>query len=280
MNYRHAFHAGNFADVLKHAVLLGLLDALTRKPRPLCYLDTHAGRGLYALDDGPARRTGESGGGIARLYAARGLPPLLRRYLEAVRACDAGTPPARYPGSPWLALHALRPEDRAVLCELQPREADALNAALGGDPRVHVHRRDGYEALPALLPPDEKRGLVLVDPPYEAQDAEFAAIQRALAAALVRWPQGTYAAWYPLKLTRTREPFWRWLRGCAARQVLAVELAVRPENSPLRLNGCGLALLNPPWRFDQTLAAALPALARLLGEDGQGGWRLQWLRHE
>ena len=280
MNYRHGFHAGNFADVLKHVVLLGALDALLRKPSPLAYLDTHAGRGLYALDSEAARKTGEHRGGIDRLLDAHGLSPLLRRYLDAVRACDAGMPPARYPGSPWLALHALRPGDRALLCELQPDEAAALRANLAHERRAHVHQRDGYEALPALLPPSEKRGLVLIDPPFEAQEVEFKLIQRALAQALPRWPQGVYAVWYPIKLARTREAFWRWLHGCDARQVLAAELAVRAENSPLRLNGCGVALLNPPWKLDQSLAAALPVLAQLLGEDGAGAWRLQWLKRE
>lgn len=280
MNYRHGFHAGNFADVLKHVVLLGALDALTRKPAPLAYLDTHAGRGLYALDSEAARKTGERRGGIDRLLDAHGLPPLLRRYLDAVRACDAGTPPARYPGSPWLALHALRPGDRALLCELQPDEAAALRANLAHERRAHIHQRDGYEALPALLPPSEKRGLALIDPPFEAQEAEFKLIQRALAQVLPRWPQGVYAVWYPIKQARTREPFWRWLHGCGAKQVLAAELAVRAENSSLRLNGCGVVLLNPPWKLDQALAAALPVLAQLLGEDGQGAWRLQWLKRE
>ena len=280
MNYRHGFHAGNFADVLKHVALLGALDALMRKPAPLAYLDTHAGRGLYALDSEAARKTGEHRGGIDRLLDAHGLPPLLRRYLDAVRACDAGTPPAHYPGSPWLALHALRSGDRALLCELQPDEAAALRANLAHERRAHVHQRDGYEALPALLPPSEKRGLALIDPPFEAQEAEFKLIQRALAQVLPRWPQGVYAVWYPIKLARTREPFWRWLHGCDAKQVLAAELAVRAENSPLRLNGCGVVLLNPPWKLDQALAAALPVLAQLLGEDGQGAWRLQWLKRE
>ena len=197
-----------------------------------------------------------------------------------MRACDANTPPARYPGSPWLALHALRPGDRALLCELQSDEAAALRANLAHERRAHVHQRDGYEALPALLPPSEKRGLALIDPPFEAQEAEFKLIQRALAQVLPRWPQGVYAVWYPIKLARTREPFWRWLHGCGAKQVLAAELAVRAENSPLRLNGCGVVLLNPPWKLDQSLAAALPALAQLLGEDGQGAWRLQWLKRE
>ena len=280
MNYRHRFHAGNFADVLKHAVVLGVLDALKLKPAPCAYLDTHAGSGVYALDSEAARKTGEFRGGIARVLDADDLPPLLRRYVEAVRACDAGTPLTRYPGSPWLAQYALRTQDRALLCELLPEEAATLRSQLAGDARMHVHQRDGYEALAALLPPPEKRGLVLIDPPYEAQEDEFRSIRRGLEQALTRWPQATCAVWYPIKLARTREPFLRWLRTCAARQVLVAELAVRAENSPLRMNGCGVALLNPPWKLDQALSAALPVLARLLGEDGQGDSRLQWLKRE
>jgi 23S rRNA (adenine2030-N6)-methyltransferase len=280
MNYRHRFHAGNFADVLKHAILLGVLDALQLKPAPFAYLDTHAGSGVYALDCEAARKTGEFRGGIARVIDADDLPPLLRRYVGAVRVCDASTPLTRYPGSPWLAQYALRTQDRAVLCELLPDEATALRGQFHGDARMQVHQRDGYEALPALLPPPEKRGLVLIDPPFEAQKAEFKLIQRALATALSRWSGGMFAVWYPIKLQRTREPFLRWLRSCAAQSVLVAELAVRTENSPLRMNGCGVALLNPPWKLDQALSAALPVLARLLGEDGQGDSRLQWLKRE
>lgn len=279
MNYRHAFHAGNFADVLKHSVLLAVLDALLQKPAPLLALDTHAGRGLYALDAAAAQRTGEYQGGIARLAAARGLPPPLARYRAAVQAC-AAQHPRHYPGSPWLLLHALRSEDQAVLCELEPGEAQALRALCAGDARAHVHQRDGYEALPALLPPAQRRGLVLIDPPYEAQEGEFDAIEKALARALQRFAQGVYLVWYPIKLARTREAFWRWLAGCGARSVLAAELAVRTENSPLRMNGCGMAILNPPWKLDAALATALPVLAQLLGETGQGQHRLHWLRRE
>ena len=280
MNYRHAYHAGNFADVLKHAVLLGTLESLLQKPAPLMYLDTHAGRGVYDLASESSRKTGEHHGGIDRLLEAQGLPPLLRRYIDAVRACNVEPRVRHYPGSPWLALHVLRAQDRAVLCEVQPDEAAALRTVFAGDGRAHVHQRDGYEALPALVPPSERRGLVLIDPPFEAQEEEFKRIQRALAAALSRWPRGVYAVWYPIKLTRTREPFWRWLRGCNATSVLAAELAVRDETSPLRLNGCGMVLLNPPWKLDQALAAALPTAARLLGEDGRGSWRLQWIKRE
>ncbi len=203
MNYRHAFHAGNHGDVLKHVALLGLCEALARKPAPMFALDTHAGRGLYALDGEAARRTGEAAGGIERLLAQSGLEPLVERYLVAVTACRQAHGALAYPGSPWLLAHALRPQDRIACCELQPEEASVLKATFRGDPRVAVHQRDGYAALAALLPPNVDgerlgRGLVLVDPPYEAQLAEFETARAALRTGLERWPQGCYVLWYPI----------------------------------------------------------------------------------
>src|SRR5512142_174334 len=188
MNYRHAFHAGNFADVFKHAILLALLDALTGKDTPLCYFDTHAGRGAYRLDEAEALKTGEWRQGIGRLFDAAQTPEPLQRYVAAIRACNPDGELRVYPGSPLLAAQALRAGDRLVLCEMQPDEAAALRGQFRGDRRVHVHHRDGYAALNALLPPAEKRGLVLIDPPFEAQEAEFATIEAALAKAQARWP--------------------------------------------------------------------------------------------
>jgi 23S rRNA (adenine2030-N6)-methyltransferase len=280
MNYRHAFHAGNFADVFKHAILLALLDALTAKAKPLCCLDTHAGRGSYRLDEIEARRTGEWRDGIGRLFDAPDPPAPLRRYVEAVRACNPDGRLHLYPGSPLLAAHALRGNDRLVLCELQPDEAAALRALFRGDGRVHVHARDGYAALNALLPPAEKRGLALVDPPFEAQEREFDAIRAALGHAHARWPNGTYAVWYPIKSRRTLVPFHRHLSAGPFGEVLAAELLVRPDDSPLRLNGCGMLVANPPWKLDATLAVLLPALQRVLAQAPDASHRLLRLRSE
>lgn len=280
MNYRHAFHAGNFADVFKHAVLLGLIEALQAKPAALCCLDTHAGSGRYLLGGEHARKTGEAAAGVLRLAAAGGLPPLLQRYLGHVRALNEGEALDVYPGSPLLAARALRTQDRAVLCELHPEEAASLRALFRDDPRVHVHQRDGYAALKALLPPAEKRGLVLIDPPFEAQEDEFRAIEAALADAWKRWPGGVYAVWYPIKLHRHVLPFHRWLSRSGMKNVLVAELLVHPANTPLRLNGCGMAIVNAPWRFDRELAAVLPVLARLLGQGGPGQHRLTHLAGE
>ena len=279
MNYRHAFHAGNFADVFKHTILLALLDALTAKHKPLCYFDTHAGRGRYALDDKEAARTGEWRDGIGRLFEGTA-PPILRRYVDAIRAFNPDGTLRHYPGSPLLAAQALRPDDRLVLCETQSDEAAALHALFRGDSRVHVHQRDGYAALHALLPPSEKRGVVLIDPPFEAQEGEFTAIENALARAHLRWPNGVYAVWYPIKSHRAIAPFHRHFAAGPFEKALAAELLVQPDDSPLRLNGCGMLIANPPWKIDATLAAMLPALQVKLARSPSASYRLRWLRGE
>lgn len=281
MNYRHGFHAGNHADVLKHVVLLGLIAALARKDNPMFVLDTHAGRGRYALDNAEAIKTAEAEGGVFRMLAAFGRtsPPPLRRYLQAVRAENADGALRVYPGSPLIAAQALRAQDRLACCETQHDEAGALRALFAGDRRVGVHERDGYAAMAALLPPAEKRGLVLVDPPYEAQLAEFDTALAALRSALGRWPTGVYALWYPIKRRRALASFLRRAASLPAKQSLVVELLVRPDDSPLRMNGSGLLILNPPWQFDTELAPALPALAEALQEE-TGSWRLDWLKRE
>ncbi|TBR11917.1 MAG: 23S rRNA (adenine(2030)-N(6))-methyltransferase RlmJ [Lysobacter sp.] len=279
MNYRHAFHAGNHADVLKHAVLLELCDALTAKPAPLFALDTHAGRGLYALDGAPARRTGEADDGIGRLTAPNAG---LRRYLEAIDACRAEHGERIYPGSPWLLAHALREQDRIACCEIVPDEVERLRVAMASRPQVAVHARDGYGALHALLPPRSSearigRGLVLIDPAYENQMGEFDIALPALRDALGRFPQGTYALWYPIKLRRALQPVYRRAATLPAKSVLAAEVLVRKDDSPLRMNGSGLLIVNPPWKLDNRLRVVLPALAQALGEDAGAGWRMDWI---
>ena len=282
MNYRHAFHAGNHADVLKHVVLLALCDALAAKPAPCFALDTHAGRGLYALDAEASVRTGEAEGGVARLAGAAAAHPAIARYLAAVAVCRAEHGEAAYPGSPWLLAHALRAQDHIVCCELEPDEAAALRVNLGRDPRVVVQLRDGYAALPALLPPRHgdtrlARGLVLLDPPYEAQLAEFDLALAALREGLQRWPQGVFALWYPVKLRRSLGQFLRSAAALPAKSAWIAELLVRPADSPLRMNGSGMLVLNAPWKLDESIASALPVLRRHLGE-ADASWRLDWLR--
>lgn len=281
MNYRHGFHAGNHADVLKHVAVLALCEALISKPTPLFALDTHAGRGLYALDGEQATRTNEADGGVGKL--AKGLDPAIDRYLDAIADCRATHGENSYPGSPWLLAHALRDEDRIAACELNPEEAEALRQNFARDRRVVVHARDGYAAMKALLPPKDgatrlNRGLVLIDPPYEAQLAEFDTALHALNDASTRWPQGVYALWYPIKQARALARFYRRAAAVPAKSALRIELQVRPDDSPLRMNGSGLVIWNAPWQFDKLLAPTLKTLARALGEDGQGQARVDWLR--
>ena len=290
MNYRHAFHAGNHADVLKHVVLLALLDALKAKPTPFCVIDTHAGSGSYALDGMEAGKTGEYKDGIARLlypdlyadtHTAAALPHLLRRWLESILALPGNAETLKlYPGSPLQAAQAMRDIDSAQLCELHPEEAARLRQLFHHDVRMHVHERNGYEALKALLPPKEKRGLVLIDPPYEAQEAEYRLIEQALRESLQRWPTGIYAIWYPVKRRSQVQPFLRWLGHCGARRVLRTELVVHDGDSPLRLNGSGMAIVNAPWQLDETLREPLRALARLLAQERPAEWTLDWLASE
>jgi 23S rRNA (adenine2030-N6)-methyltransferase len=277
LNYRHVYHAGNFADVFKHAVLALLLKALNAKDKPYCYLETHAGAGRYDLESEAAAKTGEWRDGIGRLWPRFPEFPELADFAGAVRALNPGRPrPRYYPGSPLIAQALLRPGDRLLLCERVAEEARQLFAELRNDARVSVHVQDGYAALTSLLPPAERRGLVLIDPPYESGEEISQAIA-ALTAAHRRWATGIYALWYPLK---ERAPVARLHREIAAsgiRRVLVAELRVMPDDNPMRLNGCGLLLVNPPWRLDDTLRSLLPRLAAVLCQVAPGGSTVEWL---
>ena len=284
MNYRHAFHAGNHADVLKHTVLLALIEALKRKEAPFFLLDTHAGRGRYLLGGSESQKTGEAEAGIFRLFDQPKLPDTLEHYLRAVQADNPVGALVAYPGSPLLAAQAMREQDRLAACELQPEEAAELKALFAHDKRVAVHARDGYAAMHALLPPrlgevKFARGLVLIDPPYEAQDAEYPQIIKSLRDALERWPNASYAVWYPIKQRRSLFPFFRKAAALPVKSALVAELQIRPDDSPLRLNGSGMLLLNPPYQFEQAIAPTLPAMRKALGEDG-ASTRLEWLVEE
>ena len=288
MNYRHAFHAGNFADVFKHAILAGLLQALKAKPTPFCYVDTHAGAGSYDLRGHEARKTGEASEGVLRLLD--GAPrtnarrsPLLQDYLDLLTAgkgASSGTAQSTYPGSPLIAARLMRDIDRAILCEVQPAEVTALKALFAGDARIAVHQRDGYAAIGALLPPKERRGVVLIDPPFEAQEQEFRAIEAALSVALARWPTGIYAIWYPIKRRETTRPFLRWFAANGVRKTLVAELLVHADDSPLRLNGCGMVIVNAPWRFDRQMAALGEDLRAELAVSSDGQSRVDWLTRD
>ncbi len=281
MNYRHAFHAGSFADVFKHAILALLLESLHRKDAPFCVLDVHAGIGRYDLQADPALRTGESQAGVLRLLG-RDLPPEMAGYWRAVQAVNPpGIDPASlrfYPGSPRIARHLMRAQDRLLVVELHPEDALALAEEFAHDRQVHVRTMDAYTALRALLPPDERRGLVLLDPPFEVKD-EFAQIQQGLSDAWRRWPTGTYAIWYPIKALAPVRAFHRWVADNAPGPTLAAELYVHPANTDERLNGCGLVIVRPPWKLDEQLRTLLPFLGDVLRQSS-GKTELRWLREE
>ena len=263
MNYRHAYHAGNFADCVKHAILVWLLRALAHKPAPMFVLDTHAGVGRYRLDEGPAAHTMEWRNGIARLLDAP--PGPLADYVGLVR--DQGL----YPGSPAIIRALMRADDRLACCELHPEDALALRRYFLRDRRVAVHHRDGYEALGALLPPQARSGLVLIDPPYEATD-EFERLLAGLRRGHARFRSGVFAAWYPIKHRAPVRAFHAAIRESVLRDVVAAELVLREPIEPARLNGCGMVVINPPYRFEQEVPALLAALLGQLGahEPGEG----------
>lgn len=274
MNYRHAFHAGNFADVHKHLVLLALIERLKRKSTPLFLLDTHAGRGRYDFTSADAARSAEWREGVARAANAQLQSEDAQRYVAASGLTQ--TPLRTYLGSPLLALQALRAGDRAVFVEQQTAEAAALERELHRRRNVSVVCGDGYAALRAYLPPKENRGLVLIDPPYEA-DNEFAQVEKALEFGLARWPNGVFAAWYPIKATREAQRLHAALAKSGLRKLLLVELLVRPHDAPIGLNGSGLVIANPPWQLDQEIRVALEEIRPLLAQDNAGRVRVEWL---
>jgi 23S rRNA (adenine2030-N6)-methyltransferase len=282
LNYRHQFHAGNFADVLKHALLVRLIRALQRKERGFVVIDTHAGRGCYDLERaamGDTRvRPPEWPEGVGRLWHRTGLPAELTDYLDQVRAHDReqgnlGTEPRFYPGSPVLAQRLRRPQDRLSLWELHPAECAGLRAVLGRSPGVTIEEADGYGAVRAALPPPERRALVLLDPPFEAAD-EWGRIAAALAGAVARLPGGVYAVWYPLTARAQPSESGRALLELG-RPALAVELIVDPGSAGLR--GCGVAIVNPPWGFEREAEIIATALAGVLGSGGGAETSLRWM---
>jgi 23S rRNA (adenine2030-N6)-methyltransferase len=278
MNYRHAFHAGGFADVVKHAVLALLIERLKLKDTAFRVIDTHAGTGLYDLTGSEAVRSGEWQDGIGRLWGRLwqhdldpGLAALLAPWLEAVKAANpAGASLRFYPGSPWIARHLLRRQDRLTAVEFHPDDAQALAVLFAGDVQVRTIALDGWLALGAFLPPKERRGLVLVDPPYEEPD-EFERLFDSFANAHQRWPTGVYALWYPVKDLVAVDRLRVRLAKSGIRRLLRAELTVRERGAGGTFNGAGLVICNPPWQFTQALGALLAGLVPILTQgDGTG----------
>jgi 23S rRNA (adenine2030-N6)-methyltransferase len=287
LNYRHAFHAGSFADVFKHAVLCRILHYLREKPAAFRVIDTHAGAGIYDLTSAEANRGGEWHDGIERLLAAKAdgrLPEpvveLLTPYLDVIGALNAPGKLTAYPGSPALTRAWLRADDRLVACELEPHAAIALSRHLRADSRIKTIEIDGWTALQAHVPPPERRGLVLVDPPFE-EVADFHRLSHMLGLAHRKWATGIYALWYPIKGRGETEELAKRLRRSGIAKILRAELTVSPVSDPTRLNGSGLILVNPPWTLEAELAVLLPVLSRLLERQPNGGGHtLDWLSGE
>lgn len=276
LSYRHSYHAGNHGDVLKHSVLALLLEALARKDTPYCYVETHAGVGRYDLRASEAEKTGEYRDGIARLWSLANVPAEAAPYLAAVRALNPDGQLRFYPGSPRIARHLLRPHDRMVLCELHSTDYPLLKQEFSGERGVSVQHQDGYQGLKAFLPPKEKRGLVLIDPSYEVK-SEFDQVITALHQAHRRWPTGMYALWYPILKRETIDRLHARLCESGIRKVLFAELALRPDEVALGMNGSGMLLINPPWQLDEKLKRLLPWLSQQLDPEQHGYWNMEWL---
>lgn len=283
MNYQHAFHAGNFADVHKHAVLARVLTSLCNKPAAFRVIDTHAGAGRYDLFGPEPTRSGEWLNGIKKVWEARigqgadEAHALLAPYLDAVAALNPSGGLRTYPGSPLMALSLLRPQDRLIACELEPRAAALLKNTLRGDARATVIALDGWTALSAYVPPKERRGVVLVDPPFE-DTGDFTKLSTALAAAHRKWPTGIYMLWYPIKNRDASDALARRLKKAGLPALLRCEITIGPPRADFGLTGSGLILVNPPFKLDAELKVLLPALGRAF--DPQATSRIDWLTAE
>jgi len=282
MNYNHAFHAGNFADVIKHIVLVRILIYLQDKQAAFRVIDTHAGGGLYDLTGDEARRGGEWLTGIARLLQARFSEttlPLVKPYLDIVRAFNPRAELKTYPGSPLIARALLRPQDGLTACEVEPNARKRLIASLRRDTHARVVDLDGWVALPAFVPPKERRGLVLIDPPYEQKD-EFERLAEGFAQAYAKWPTGSYLLWYPINSRRAADSLARHVAavtntGPQDGKCLRLEFSVAPQTAETGLTSAGLLIVNPPWTLAGELKAILPELEKPLGRGGAGRFKLE-----
>ncbi|MDG4909991.1 MAG: 23S rRNA (adenine(2030)-N(6))-methyltransferase RlmJ [Mesorhizobium sp.] len=282
MNYRHAYHSGNFADVVKHAVLSRLVEYLKQKDKAFRVIDTHAGIGRYDLASVEAGKTGEWQGGIGRLSEAALEPrtaALLQPYLEAVRLENPDGGLRRYPGSPLIVRHLLRQQDRLTAIELHSEDAARLKAVFAGDIQTRVIELDGWLALGAHLPPKEKRGLVLVDPPFE-EEGEFQRLVENLRRAHRRWPGGIYALWYPIKDRKAVAAFRAALKETGIPKLLDIGFEIRPASSEPSLDGSGLVVVNPPFTLEAELRLMLPALHGVLAVEQPSRWTIEWLAGE
>ncbi|QIC63258.1 23S rRNA (adenine(2030)-N(6))-methyltransferase RlmJ [Acinetobacter schindleri] len=282
MNYRHHFHAGNFADVMKHVLLLQILSRLNNKDKPYRYIDTHGGAGKYDLSTSEAQKSGEFLNGIHRLIKLddsikRNAPEGIQQYLKIVEKMRENFGKGAYPGSPWFALEGMREIDKATIFEMQRDVFQQLDQNIF-DKRAGLHERDAYEGLLAVIPPKEKRGLVMIDPPYELERKDFPQLVELIAAAYKKWPTGVFAIWYPIKDRAMIERFEKKMFKTGIRRQLICEICVWPDDTPVGLNGCGLLVINPPWKFSEDADEALQWLFPHLRMQETGGHAaVRWL---
>lgn len=278
LSYRHSFHAGNHADVLKHTVLTLILQALKQKEKGFFYLDTHAGVGRYSLLSAEAEKTGEYIEGIARLWDRNDLPAEIQPYLDEVKKINKGQL-RFYTGSPLLAVQQLRPQDRALLTELHPNDFPLLRNEFAKIPNVVTKRENGFQQLKSALPPKEKRGLVLIDPPYELKE-DYELVVKAIAEGYKRFATGVYAIWYPVVLRQHTKRIVRGLQETGIRKILQIELAVRPDSDQRGMTASGMIVINPPWQLETQMKNCLPYLTRVLVPEGTGSWQVSWITPE
>lgn len=280
LSYRHSFHAGNHADVLKHIVLMLILENLKLKDKGFYYLDTHAGVGRYQLSSDEAEKTGEYKEGIGRLWERTDLPQEISHYVDLIKNLNFGAKALRYyAGSPLIAAQLLRPQDRALLTELHPRDFPLLRNNFKEFKNVSVKCDNGFQQLKATLPPKERRGLVLIDPPYELKE-DYDLVVKAAEEGYKRFATGTYAIWYPVVLRQQTKRIFKGLQASGIRKILKIELAVRPDSDQRGMTASGMAVINPPWTLENQMKAMLPYLVKTLVPEGTGSWTVEWITPE
>ncbi|UYZ84520.1 23S rRNA (adenine(2030)-N(6))-methyltransferase RlmJ [Entomomonas sp. E2T0] len=275
MNYRHAFHAGNHADVFKHVVLSRLIALLCQKETPFAYLDTHSGLGIYDLYSSEAERTGEWLEGIKLLLEQANTPELFDDYITVINQLNVDKKLQYYPGSPMLAQKLMRPQDRIIFNEKHPEDAQLLKQNFRKDSRITIHTQDGWLLPKALLPTTEKRLLLLIDPPFE-QTNELDLCVKSLTDAIARMRQAIVAIWYPIKDQKNLNKFYNQLKMSNAPKLLKAELMIKPADNNLGLNGSGMVIANPPWKLENELTTLLSYLSNVLTENA-GTWSIDWL---
>jgi 23S rRNA (adenine2030-N6)-methyltransferase len=276
LSYRHSFHAGNHADVLKHIVQSLIIESLKAKEKPFLYLDTHSGAGRYQLSGEHAERTGEYLQGIARIWQRDDIPEELNAYLKVVKALNQTGVLRYYPGSPLIARHLLREYDDINLSELHPSDFPLLRNEFSRDERARVLREDGYQQLKSKLPPQSRRGLVLIDPPYELK-SDYQNVVKGILEGYKRFATGTYALWYPVVLRQHIKRLVRDLEATGIRKILQIELAVRPDSDQRGMTASGMIVINPPWKLEQQMRAVLPWLHQVLVPEGTGHTSVEWI---